>query len=178
MKLKEELLPGVYLVQLRKLEDSRGTFVKTYSNSIFRELGIDLHAKEEYYSVSARNVIRGMHFQTPPHEHVKVVYCAVGAVNDVVLDLRPGPGYGRHASTLLEAQTPSLLVIPAGVAHGFHSLQDGSLMVYKTTTEHAPSNDAGLHWDSFGFDWQLDGSPIVSSRDQTHPNFVAYTTPF
>lgn len=167
------LLPGVRLVPLRRTDDTRGSFIKTYAPDvaaqIASELGEDFQFVEEFYSVSKRNVVRGMHFQTPPHDHVKLVYCPVGAVLDVLLDLRRGPTRGRTMSVELRAADPALLVIPRGIAHGFKALHDDTVMVYKTSSAYAPAHDAGLRWDSFGFDWQLTAPPIVSARDAAHP---------
>ncbi len=172
-----ELLPGVRLVALRRTTDSRGSFVKTYQRSVFEALGEPFDFREEFYSFSRRDVLRGMHFQLPPHDHAKLVHCPVGAVLDVLLDLRAGAGQGRVASVVLSADDPSLLVIPAGIAHGFKSLQDNTMMVYKTSAEHAPTHDAGIRWDSFGFDWGCD-APLLSQRDATHPALADFSSPF
>jgi dTDP-4-dehydrorhamnose 3,5-epimerase len=183
MKFVEELLPGTYRVQLNRFQDSRGSFVKTYAKSVFDEAlqnvpgASTFDFREEFYSTSARDVIRGMHFQLPPHDHVKLVYCAAGSVLDVLLDLRQGPGYGHTASLVLDSESPSLVLVPRGVAHGFRSLTDRSLMVYKTSTEHAPSHDAGLRFDSFGFNWGCE-QPVLSERDQRHPAFGSFQSPF
>lgn len=178
MKVEEELLSGVWRLGLQIHIDHRGSFVKTFVRSVLASHGLAFEAAEEYYSVSRRHVVRGMHFQLPPHAHAKLVYCAVGSVRDVLLDLRRGPGYGRVAQTVLDAAEPSVLLIPEGVAHGFVSLQDDSLMVYKTSTEHAPSADAGIAWDSFGHDWQLASPPVLSERDRHHPGFEEFQSPF
>ncbi|CAN5737944.1 dTDP-4-dehydrorhamnose 3,5-epimerase family protein [soil metagenome] len=177
MNTSAELLPGTLLVTLRRLEDARGSFVKTFAHSALSPAFREFEMREEFYSTSAKDVIRGMHFQLPPHDHAKLVYCPVGAVLDVLLDLRAGPGYGALASTVLSAEVPSLLLIPRGVAHGFRSLEEGSLMVYKTSTEHERSHDVGIRWDSFGFDWGL-ATPILSARDAAHPSFASFTSPF
>lgn len=177
MELNEQLLPGAWLFRFSRFEDKRGTFVKTCSRTMFANHGLNFEFSEEFFSVSKKDVIRGMHFQLPPHDHVKVVYCAAGAVLDVLLDLRSGPQYGCIASIVLSADAPSLVVIPKGVAHGFRSLTDESLMVYKTSTEHTPTHDTGVRWDSFGFDWQCP-SPVLSERDLRHPDFDQFSTPF
>lgn len=173
----EELLPGTWLYRLPRFEDLRGSFVKTYLRSALASHGVQFDLAEEFYSSSRKDVIRGMHFQLPPHDHVKLVYCPVGAVLDVLLDLRAGPGYGEVASVELSEQNPGLVLIPRGVAHGFRSLSDDSLMVYKTSTEHAPSHDSGVRWDSFGFDWQC-ASPVLSDRDLRHAIFSKLSSPF
>jgi dTDP-4-dehydrorhamnose 3,5-epimerase len=177
MKRVEELLPGCWLYRLNRFQDARGTFVKVFARSLFERDGVSIDMAEEFYSVSNKDVLRGMHFQSPPHDHGKVVYCAVGAVLDVLLDLRGGPGYGRTASVLLSEEEPGLIVIPKGVAHGFVSRRDGSLMVYKTSTEHSPQHDRGLRWDSFGFDWGC-SAPVLSERDLRHESFAQFTSPF
>jgi dTDP-4-dehydrorhamnose 3,5-epimerase len=177
MEFKRELLPGVAHVTLRRFGDLRGSFVKTYARSVFDANGETFDFREEFYSFSHKDVIRGMHFQLPPHDHVKLVYCPLGAVLDVLVDLRRGPGQGRVASVVLGEDEPSLLMIPAGVAHGFKALRDNSLMVYKTSTEHAPTHDAGIRWDSFGFDWDC-AAPVLSARDAGHPGLSDFATPF
>lgn len=182
MRFERELLPGAWLVPLRRLQDERGHFVKTFARSAFEAaLGAAaaqaLDWREEFYSLSQRDVIRGMHFQLPPHDHVKMVYCAAGAVDDVLLDLRPGPGYGRVASVRLDAQAPAVLLVPKGVAHGFRALADNALMVYKTSSEHVPSHDAGVRYDSFGHDWGC-AAPVLSARDRQHPALADFVSPF
>lgn len=177
MKRTEELLPGAWLYRLNRFQDPRGTFVKVFARSLFERDGISIDMAEEFYSASNKDVLRGMHYQTPPHDHDKVVYCAAGAVLDVLLDLRAGPGYGRVASALLSEEEPGLVVIPKGVAHGFISRRDGSLMVYKTSTEHSPQHDRGIRWDSFGFDWGC-SAPVLSDRDLRHDAFAQFISPF
>lgn len=177
MEILEQPLPGAWHIRLKRLPDARGCFVKTYSRSFYEASGIRLDMAEEYYSVSQKNVIRGMHFQIPPHDHDKVIYCAAGTVEDVLLDLRSGPGYGKIYMARLSGDEPDLLFIPKGVAHGFLSLTDGSLMVYKTSAEYAPQHDKGILWNSFGYDWKTP-SPILSERDRQHPPFGAFVSPF
>ena len=177
MEIVSELLPDTWLLKLRRQADLRGTFVKCYSHTVAATRLQALNLKEEYYSTSKAGVIRGMHFQTPPHDHLKVVYCPVGLVLDVLLDLRKGASYGRTASVILGQDDPCLIWIPPGVAHGFRAISDDSLMIYKTTSEHAPAHDMGIRWDSFGFDWGL-SFPIVSARDAAHPAFPDFVSPF
>ncbi len=177
MDFTSELLPGVRHVKLRQFGDLRGSFVKTYARSVFDANGEPFDLREEFYSFSHKDVIRGMHFQLPPHDHVKLVYCPVGTVLDVLVDLRAGPGQGRVASVVLSGDEPAILCIPTGIAHGFKSLSDNSLMVYKTSTEHAPSHDTGIRWDSIGFDWSVD-APIVSARDAAHVTLADFVSPF
>jgi dTDP-4-dehydrorhamnose 3,5-epimerase-like enzyme len=99
-------------------------------------------------------------------------------VLDVLVDLRKeSPSYGNAAAAMLSGANHHLFFVPLGVAHGFLSLEMGSVMVYKTSTVHAPSCDAGIRWDSFGFDWGVT-SPIVSIRDQAFPSLAELASPF
>ena len=124
MKILKELLPGCFLLQPKRVEDQRGYFVKTYHEGINQALCTNLIIREEFYSVSHKGVIRGMHFQLQPHEHDKLVYCTRGTVRDVLLDLRKGLGYGRVASVELSGESSNLIFIPKGIAHGFAALTD------------------------------------------------------
>lgn len=177
MELLDELLPGCWLIGPKLFEDARGRFVKTLQASFLDKRGLAFEMREEFYSTSRTGVLRGMHFQLPPHDHTKFVSCLQGEVLDVLLDLRAGKGYGRVASATLSAEEARSIYIPTGIAHGFLSRQDDSLMVYKTSTEHSPSHDAGIRWDSFGFDWGR-GDLIVSERDRAHPGFSDFQSPF
>lgn len=164
-------------MQPRKIEDQRGCFVKTYHKAMCTELGVNLDIREEFYSISHKNVLRGMHFQLPPYAHEKLVYCTQGAVRDVLLDIRRGDSYGRVASVQLSRENGHLIFIPKGVAHGFVTLSKESLMLYKTSVEHMPELDCGIRWDTFGFDWGTH-QPIISIRDQQHILFSDFTSPF
>lgn len=177
MKLLKELLPACFLLEPSRFEDARGTFVKTYHEGICKSLGANLDIQEEFYSISRKDVIRGMHFQLPPHDHDKLVYCTRGAVRDVLLDLRKGPSYGKVASVDLSGENGLMVFIPKGIAHGFVALTEEALMLYKTSTVHTPSADCGIHWDSFGFDWQVT-RPLLSARDEQHGVFADFISPF
>jgi dTDP-4-dehydrorhamnose 3,5-epimerase/CDP-3, 6-dideoxy-D-glycero-D-glycero-4-hexulose-5-epimerase len=177
LKAVREILPGCFLLQPARVEDHRGAFVKTFHEELFRELGLRFETREEFYSISRKNVLRGMHFQAPPHDHEKLVYCLRGRVLDVVLDLREGPGFGRAACVELSGENRMEAFIPRGVAHGFLALSDEAQLLYKTSSVHAPAFDMGVRWDGFGFDWGV-RDPIVSPRDNAHPTLAAFNTPF
>ena len=178
MELIPTTLEGCYQVRPFFAQDERGTFVKTFHAERFSALGLPTEWREEYYSSSRKGVIRGMHFQTPPHEHEKLVYCMQGKVLDVVVDLRKAsPTYGMHIAVELDAASGQGLMIPKGMAHGFLALTEDVLMAYKVTSVYNPENDAGIRWDSIGVDWKID-NPIVSSRDRGHPTLSNFKTPF
>jgi dTDP-4-dehydrorhamnose 3,5-epimerase len=171
--------PGLILLQPRLFSDRRGSFVKTFHEGNFRDLGIAFTLREEFYSASAKGVLRGMHFQVPPAAHAKLVYCSRGRVLDVVLDMRrQSPRFGQIFSRELDGAKSELLFIPVGMAHGFLSLQDDSLMVYKTDHVYAAEHDKGVAWDSVGFKWPLDHEPIMAERDRQFPRWPDFQSPF
>ncbi len=152
--------------------------MKTFHAEQFEDAGLPVEWREEFYSRSRKGVIRGMHFQTPPCDHEKLVYCMQGRVLDVVIDLRKqSPTFGVHVAVELDSMLGHGLMVPRGMAHGFLALTEDVLMVYKTTTVHAMENDAGIRWDSIGVDWKVD-NPIVSARDMRHPTFANFESPF
>ena len=177
MRIERELLSGCYLIGCDSFEDLRGTFIKTYHENLYRDLGITFTMREEYCSVSKKDVIRGMHFQSPPFEHEKIINCIQGAILDVPLDLRRGSSYGSIASIELHGGDQRLIYIPKGIAHGFLSLESNSLTLYKTSVVHTPENDLGIRWDSFGFNWGIE-HPVLSVRDQQHSELGKFQTPF
>jgi dTDP-4-dehydrorhamnose 3,5-epimerase len=178
MKLVETAIHGLKILEPKIFEDERGRFIKTYTETFFQSNGLDIAIKESYYSLSHKNVIRGMHFQTPPHDHIKIVYVAFGKILDVVLDLRKNsPSYGNFFTIELSDTNGKILIIPKGLAHGFKSLQDNTNVTYMQTTEYAPLNDHGIRYDSFGFDWGID-NPTISDRDKSFVSFEAFDSPF
>ena len=161
-------LDGVFEIQNSKFEDHRGSFVKTFNKDIFSENGLDYNFKESFYSVSKKNVLRGMHFQLPPHDHAKLVYVVDGDILDVALDIRQeSPTYGDFFSTRLSSENAKSLYMAKGFAHGFLTLSKSATVVYLISTVHVPKYDDGIHWDGFGFDWNGVKNPITSNRDSS-----------
>ncbi len=161
-------LDGVFEIENSKFEDHRGSFVKTFNKEIFSENGLDYNFKESFYSVSKQNVLRGMHFQLAPHDHAKLVYVVDGDVLDVALDIRKeSPTYGSYFSIRLSSKNAKSLYMEKGFAHGFLTLSKSATVVYLISTGHAPKYDAGVHWDSFGFDWNGVQNPVTSIRDSS-----------
>ncbi|MFO7841235.1 MAG: dTDP-4-dehydrorhamnose 3,5-epimerase family protein [Fidelibacterota bacterium] len=178
MKIVKNLFNAVTCIEMPRFEDPRGSFTKNFADKLFRELGISLKIREMYYSVSGKNVIRGMHFQNPPAEHAKYVHVLNGAVRDVVLDLRKDSAtYGSSADIILSAENHRSLFIPAGFAHGFLSLQDHTIMQYSVSSEHSPAHDDGILWNSFSYEWGID-DPVLSERDKKLRKFSEFKSPF
>ncbi|WP_040548998.1 dTDP-4-dehydrorhamnose 3,5-epimerase [Pedosphaera parvula] len=178
IQLLETELTSVFVLKPRVFEDQRGSFVKTYNENLFEELGIPFKPREEFFSVSHKNVVRGMHFQLVGAAHDKLVYCPLGKVLDVVVDLRKwSKNYGKTMSRELSGSNREMLFIPVGFAHGFLALEDNTMMVYQTSTVHSPQHDAGFLWNSFGFDWPVQ-NPILSDRDKAFPALKDFQSPF
>lgn len=168
MKISETCLKGLYEIENKVFTDERGYFVKTFHHDVFQEYGLDVGFKESFYSRSKRNVIRGMHFQLPPHDHAKMVYVPEGEILDVAVDIRKNsPTYMQSFSLVLSKNNAKSMYISKGFAHGFLTLSEEATVVYLTTTVHNPKYDAGIRWDSFGFDWGVT-KVIVSERDRNH----------
>jgi dTDP-4-dehydrorhamnose 3,5-epimerase len=178
MELIPTELPGLNVIRPKIFQDARGSFVKTFHRDVFLQLGLDFEPHEEFFSTSAKGVLRGMHFQLPPAAHAKLVYCISGRVLDVVLDLRKSsPTFGRCVARELNSTHREMVFIPVGFAHGFLALEDGATMVYQTSTVHSPMQDAGVRWDGFGFDWPVK-QPVMSERDQKFPALCDFASPF
>lgn len=177
-EFQESKLKGCFKLTPKTFTDERGQFTKIFHEKTFKDLNLETKFKEEYFSISHGGVLRGMHFQTPPEDHVKLVYCSHGSILDVVLDIRHGsPTFGMFDTFELNGSKGETLYIPKGFAHGFYTLSESATMVYKVSTMHAPSNDKGIHWDSFGMEWPSK-NPIVSARDSALPPLKQFITPF
>lgn len=159
-------------------QDHRGRLVKVFQREAFRETGLCSDFSEDFYSVSHRGVIRGLHFQAPPADNIKLVYCLEGTIQDAAVDLRyNSPTYGQHALVVLSAEKGNMLYIPHGFAHGFCTLSNTAIVSYKTSTSYAPEYDQGIHWNSAGIPW-VETAPKVSERDRTLPQLADFQTPF
>jgi dTDP-4-dehydrorhamnose 3,5-epimerase len=178
MQAESTSIAGCARIRLGWNEDARGSFVKVYQRSAVAAMGFAELVAEFYYSRSSAGVIRGLHFQRPPHDHAKTVTCVAGSIFDVVVDLRVGsPTYAQNTTFSLDAAAPSAIYVPAGCAHGFQALSDDALVGYLVSTEHEPSHDTGIRWDSAGIDWPLP-NPVVSSRDRALPRLADLNSPF
>lgn len=176
--LKHTTIPGCYELQPMVIEDERGSFVKTFHKGDFAAHGLKTVWAEQYYSVSKQRVLRGLHFQTPPHDHVKIVHCIAGDVFDVVVDLRKGSQtYGQFACINLSAKHGNMIYLDSGLAHGFYTISETATLVYSVTSAYAPEHDAGIRWDSINIPWP-DRDPILSARDKAFPGLADYHSPF
>jgi len=172
MEIENTFIPGLKLIHMKEFKDVRGSFIKTFNFDFFTENGLETNFKESYYSISAKNVIRGMHYQIPPFEHTKLVYLNQGKILDVVLDIRKSsPTYGQHFSIKLNTEKPILIYIPIGCAHGFLSLENDTMVTYMQTSCYNNACDKGIKYNSFGINWKVE-NPIMSERDLSFPNLL------
>ena len=178
MKLKALDIEGAFLIENFSAQDERGVFIKTFNSETFERNGLKAQFSESYYSISKQNVIRGMHFQTPPHDHEKLVYVTDGEIIDVILDLRlHSPSYKKYAVVELNAREHSVY-IPRGCAHGFLTLSNEATVIYNVATVYNPGSDHGVRWDSFGYDWTGVTNPVISNRDMAFFPFEEFKSPF
>lgn len=178
MKIIKTPFEGLLILQTVNFQDNRGGFQKLFSFDYFKENGLDCDFKEFYYSVNKKDVIRGMHFQSPPFDHTKVVYVSRGRIKDVVVDIRKQSAtYGQCFSMELDDQTGKYLYIPKGFAHGFASLEEGSIVNYAQTSCYSQEYDRGIDALSFGFDWGI-AEPVRSGRDLGFESLDIFRSPF
>lgn len=173
-----DVLNGAKIITLPRATDARGVFVKTFHETTLRHAGIEFTLRESYFSISHKDVIRGMHFQLPPHQHSKVVFCPQGAILDVIVDLRKSsPTYRQCYAQELSAGNHKAYFIPEGFAHGFKALTDDAMTYYLVSSEYSQPHDTGIRYDSIGFDWQV-AEPIISARDLSFGMMEEFDSPF
>ncbi|HEX7043444.1 MAG TPA: dTDP-4-dehydrorhamnose 3,5-epimerase [Burkholderiales bacterium] len=179
MKFTPLPLPGAYLIEPEPVYDARGMFARVWCRREFEAHG--LSTVTEQCSVSfnpKRGTLRGLHYQAPPHEEVKLVRCTRGAVYDVVLDLRPGsPAFGRWFGIELTAENRRMLYIPEGVAHGFLTRRPGTEVYYQMSAAYVAEAARGVRWNdpAFGIAWP-GPVEVISERDASYPDFAARAT--
>lgn len=178
MELIKTNFDNLYIVENNKSFDIRGGFIKMYNKDEYLKKGINLSFEETYYTLSNKNVVRGMHFQTPPYECAKLVNVIKGSIIDVVIDLRKNSKtYKKVFSIKLDDQSRNGLLIPIGFAHGFKSLEDDTIMLYQVQKGYNRECDQGISFNSIDYDWDID-NPITSDRDKTFVNLDEFDSPF
>jgi dTDP-4-dehydrorhamnose 3,5-epimerase len=166
-------LPGAALLRNPVHADNRGTFRRVVDLALMAEEGLDTALAQVSVATNTRaGTVRGLHFQAPPHDESKTLWCSSGAVFDVLVDLRPGPTYGRWLSVELSAAEPVALHVPSGVAHGYQTLVDDSTLVYLISQPYEARRARCLRWDdpTLGIPWPLPVSEI-SERDRAAPGW-------
>jgi dTDP-4-dehydrorhamnose 3,5-epimerase len=173
-------IPDVVLVRARRLGDARGFFSELYRASAYAAAGIVGPFVQDNLARSGPRVLRGLHFQAPPHAQGKLVHVVRGSVFDVAVDLRRRSStFGRWVGCELSAESGELLWIPPGFAHGYAVLSDGADLAYKVTEEYRPELDRGVRWDdpALAIAWPL-ADPVLSARDLALPALADLESPF
>ena len=180
MQIIETPLAGLLLIEPRVFGDDRGYFFESYNRDVLANQGITGDFVQDNESLSDRGVLRGLHFQVPPKDQGKLVRVQRGKVWDVAVDIRRGsPTYGKHYGAELSGENKRMLWIPPGFAHGFATLEDGTVFLYKCTDSYSPEHEGSILWDdaTLAIDWKID-RPILSAKDQEGPAFTDFNSPF
>lgn len=167
-------IPDVKLITPVKHGDSRGFFSETYNQRDLAAAGINTEFVQDNHSLSGpRGTVRGLHYQLPPFAQDKLLRVVRGSVLDIAVDVRRGsPTFGRHVSVVLSAEDWTQVLVPAGFAHGFCTLEPDTEVIYKVSDYYAPEHDRGILWNDpdLGIEWPVDaGEALLSERDRKHP---------
>ena len=178
MEFEQLRISGCTSIRPTLFQDKRGNFFKTFIEEEFKRAGLMTNFVEEYFSMSYKGVIRGLHFQTPPYECYKIINCLYGNIVDVILDLRVGsPTYNNYEVIYLGADCSNLIYLPPGIAHGYLVKSEIAIIAYKVTNKYSALHDLGIKWNSLSFDWGIE-APIISSRDDKFPLLSEFHSPF
>ena len=162
-----------FKIKTKIIDDIRGNFCKIFQDSYFDELG-GFQPKESYISLSKKGVLRGFHLQVNEAIHGKIITCLAGEILDVFVDLREGPSFGKVFSITLSSSNKDTIFIPKGYGHAFLNTNDqDATILYLVETEHSPTNDVGVKWDSVKFNWPIE-NPILSDRDKNLPGIEEF----
>ena len=168
-------LAGAMVIDLKRIEDERGFFARTWCAREFAAHGLETRVAQSSVSYTRRRgTLRGMHYQVPPHEETKLVRCLRGGIYDVIIDLRPSSAtFGQHLALELTAENRTALYIPKGFAHGLQTLADDTEVFYQMSEFYTPASSRGVRWDdpAFGVHWPIP-DPILLERDARYPDFA------
>ena len=175
MKALPTSLPGVLILEPKAFGDDRGFFLESYNAKAFESLtGCRQPFVQDNHSRSAKNVLRGLHYQMPPKAQGKLVRAVAGEILDVAVDIRrASPTFGKWEAIRLSAENKRQLWVPPGFAHGFLVLTDIAEVIYKVTEYYAPEYDRGIRWDDpeLNINWGLDAPPVLSPKDAASTGF-------
>lgn len=180
MQVHNTPIEGLVVITPHIFEDNRGYFYESYKKSLFDEIITPVNFVQDNQSFSSKGTLRGLHFQKNPFAQGKLVRVLQGAVLDVAVDIRKGsPTYGQYHSEMLSDKNHKQFWVPAGFAHGFLTLEDDTIFVYKCTNFYNKESEGGLlHNDPIlNIDWG-EINPILSEKDMIYPDFNEFISPF
>ncbi len=174
MIFTETILKGAFIVDLKRVEDERGFFGRSWCQQEFEEYGLNPRLAQCNISFNTqRGTLRGMHYQATPYEEAKLVRCTMGVIYDVIVDLRPAsPTFKNWLAMELTAENRRALYIPEGFAHGFQTLTDNTEVFYQMSEFYHPEAARGARWNDplFNISWPLK-TMIISEKDDGYPNW-------
>ena len=182
MKIISTEFEGLYILEPSIFEDHRGYFMESYNYKVLNEAGIDYEFVQDNQSKSSYGVLRGLHFQNPPHAQTKLIRAVSGRILDSVVDIRKSsPTYGKHFSIELTADNKKQLLVPRGFAHGFSVLSENAEILYKCDAYYNKESEGGLMFNdpAFKIDWGIPESKVLlSDKDKLYPSFKDFESEF
>ena len=175
MIFTETKLKGAFIIEPERLEDARGFFARAWCQREFAAHSLSPRVVQcNISSNKKKGTLRGMHYQAAPCEEAKLVRCTMGAIYDVIIDLRPeSPTFTHHVAVVLTAANRKMLYVPEGFAHGFQTLEDDSEVFYQMSEFYVADHARGVRWNdpAFGIQWPI-AEPIILERDRNYPDFI------
>jgi dTDP-4-dehydrorhamnose 3,5-epimerase len=175
MIFRETELKGAFILDPERIEDERGFFARSWCREEMEARGLSADLAQCNISYNARKgTLRGMHYQLPPHAEVKLVRCTMGAIHDVIIDLRAGsPTFRRWVGVDLTADNRRMLYIPEGFAHGFQTLEDDSEVFYQISAYYHPDSARGVRWNdpAIGITWPMSPT-VICARDASYGDLM------
>lgn len=182
MKITKTEIEGVVIIEPRIFEDARGYFFESFSEREFAEQVCDCSFVQDNEALSSYGVVRGLHFQLPPHSQSKLVRVVKGRILDIAVDIRKGsPTFSKHVAVELSAENHRQIFIPRGFAHGYSVLSEEAVVEYKCDNYYAPDSEGAIAWNDadLAIDWQIPAEKVIlSEKDKQHPTLAEYKTLF
>ncbi|MFM4874537.1 dTDP-4-dehydrorhamnose 3,5-epimerase [Aeromonas veronii] len=180
MNVIKTAIPDVLIFEPKVFGDERGFFFESFNHKLFEEaVGYQVNFVQDNHSKSSKGVLRGLHYQLPPHAQGKLVRCVVGEVFDVAVDIRKSSStFGQWVGVHLSGENKRQLWIPEGFAHGFVTLSETADFLYKTTNYYAPQCEGSIRWDDphVGIEWPIEDEASLSNKDQEAVGFITAST--
>lgn len=180
MEVIETKIKGLLIIKPKVFADTRGYFFESYNEDVFKQNGIHVHFVQDNQSLSNAGVLRGLHFQAPPHDQGKLVRVINGAVLDIAVDIRKNSAtYGQHVAIELNEENKTMFYIPSGFAHGFLTLRDNTIFSYKCTNLYNKASEGCILWNDrdLNINWNIQ-NPILSDKDLIGTPFKDFSSPF
>jgi dTDP-4-dehydrorhamnose 3,5-epimerase len=171
----ETKLKGAFILEVKRIEDERGFFGRSWCKKEMEEHGLNSNVVQANVSFNhKKGTLRGMHFQFSPHQETKLVRCTKGAIYDVIIDLRKdSPTYKQWIGVELTEDNYKMLFVPEDFAHGFITLQDNTAVTYQVTQYYTPGAEGGIRWNdpAMAIEWPIPVE-VISSKDKAHPDYA------